>query len=175
MLLFPRCKTKQCSFLYSYCPAHAKWLAKLLSFMLTLKKRGLQMQFLWDQGFPPIQIRNTAYNRTIGVRLKAARVTNLQNYNLWQQLVSMGRLSRIRSIFLLRLNNQEQNHWFSSPWRYEEGTNRQTCAGNEFVMLKKVRAFQTNSNSSSRLWVWTAANIAGKTPGERLPLTLQRL
>lgn len=35
------------------------------------------MQFLWDQGFPPIQIRNTAYNRTIGVRLKAARVTNL--------------------------------------------------------------------------------------------------
>lgn len=73
------------------------------------------MQFLWDQGFPPIQIRNTAYNRTIGVRLKAARVANLQNYNLCQQLVSMGRLSRIRSIFLLRLNNQEQNHWFSSP------------------------------------------------------------
>lgn len=33
------------------------------------------MQFLWDQGFPPIQIRNTAYNWMIGVRLKAAQVT----------------------------------------------------------------------------------------------------
>lgn len=33
------------------------------------------MQFLWDQGFPPIQIRNAAYNSTIGVHLKAAQVT----------------------------------------------------------------------------------------------------
>lgn len=41
------------------------------------------MQFLWDQGFPPIQIRNAAYNSTIGVRLKAAQVTIQQKRRVW--------------------------------------------------------------------------------------------
>lgn len=33
------------------------------------------MQLLWGQGFPPIQIRNTAQNPTIDVCLKAAQVS----------------------------------------------------------------------------------------------------
>jgi len=75
ILLFTHIKQSNASF-YSLVPCKHQMIGSTFLFHAHYKKKGgLQMQLLWGQGFPPIQIRNAAQNPTIDVCLKAAQVS----------------------------------------------------------------------------------------------------